>query len=264
MWRNNFDDTVFVAMSLHERYNERFEKVIKPAIEGKKIGGRQLKANRTDISKSGESILTEISDGIAHCFLFLADVSTIDRLKFSGKPARNENVLYEVGMALSCRSSEEVLLVRDDTEPLIFDTSSVPHVTIDFDQISDAVTAIRALLVDRANERQIIHDARVLSSLAHLGPDELVLLKSLADFDPGQSADLRYTHGEQKSISIPTAKALGELLAHDLVIAHSLTADYSLTYKTTDIGRAVIQRFDKLVEHEKANRVEPSTPVETK
>lgn len=246
MWRNSFDNYVFVAMSFEERFQIRFEEIIKPAIENEEIAGNKLKAHRVDLSKSGESILTEISDGIAHCFLFLADVSTIDVLRFSEKPARNSNVLYEVGMAVSCRTPEEVLLIRDDTDPLIFDTSSIPHSTLDFTDKDKAIIQLRELLTDRVKERNIIYDARVQTSLAHLAPDDLEILTTLSNIDKTQSADFRTDIGGRKMMPIPAARALENLLRNDLAIAHSLTSDHGLTYKLTDIGRAVADRFEKL------------------
>jgi hypothetical protein len=58
---------VFVAMSFHETYEDRFQKVIKPAIEAATLpNGVKLTAYRVDISKSGDSILTDIMDGVAH------------------------------------------------------------------------------------------------------------------------------------------------------------------------------------------------------
>ena len=254
MWRSSFEPYVFVAMSFEERFETRFQTIIRPAIEESEIGGNRLKAHRVDLSKSGESILTEISNGIAHCFLFLADVSTIDVLRFTQKPARNSNVLYEVGMALACRSPEEVLLVRDDNDPLIFDTSSVPHETIDFDDTETAIDMIRSLLNDRARERKIIYDARVISALTHLGPDDLEILKVLANIDPNHSADFRKQFGDKKGMAIPTARALDNLLRLDLAAGHSLTEDASMTYKLTDIGRAVAERFQLLKDkHESGN-----------
>lgn len=260
MWRNNYEPFVFVAMSFEERFNSRFEHVIKPAIENETIGDRSLKAYRVDLTKSGESILTEISNGIAHCFLFLADVSTIDQLRFSSKPARNSNVLYEVGMALACRLPEEVLLIRDDNDPLIFDTSSIPHVTIDFEDDAAAIVQIQDLLKDRAKERKIISDARVITALSHLSPDDLELLNKMNEIEPTHSADLRYSQGERKLMAIPTATALNNLLRLDLAMGYSLTNDGSLTYKLTDIGRAVAGRFAGLIKQkvEKENIQNPA------
>lgn len=248
LWRNSFEPQVFVAMSFDERFNGRFTNVIQPAIEEMPIGGKSLKAIRVDITKSGESILTEISNGIAHSFLVLADVSSIDVGRFGGKPIRNSNVSYEVGVALACRSPEEVLLIRDDSDPLIFDTSSIPHLTIDFDNATDAIEKIRAALQDRARERDIQKDARTMTALSHLTPDDLDLLRALAEISPDQSADLRIEPiPGRKMMAIPTAKSLENLLRIDLVVAHALTADNSLTYKLTDIGRSVAGRFKKLL-----------------
>ena len=254
MWRNSFEQQVFVAMSFEDRFEKRFNEIIKPAIEDQDIAGNKLSAYRVDLSKSGESILTEIANGIAHSFLFLADVSTIDVLRFSEKPARNSNVLYEVGMALACRSPEEVLLIRDDADPLIFDTSSIPHQTIDFSDKDAAILEIRKLLIDRATERKIINDARVLLSLSHLTPDDLNLLISLSQVDEDHSADLRRDVGDMKILPIPVAKSLENLLKSDLAVAYALTEDYNLTYKLTDIGRAVAKRFEALREHNKKRK----------
>jgi hypothetical protein len=244
MWRNSYKPIVFVAMSLDDRFEKRFNEVIKPAIEQEVILGHKLSAYRVDLSRSGESIITEISDGIAHCFLFLADVSTVDVLRFSEQPARNSNVLYEVGIALACRLPEEVLLIRDDNDPLIFDTSSIPHKTIDFSNNDKAITEIRSLLIDRARERKIMHDARVLMALQHLTTDDLNLLRLLFKLEPNQSADLRKDSGKRKILSIPTATALKNLMANDLAVASNLTENGGLTYKLTDIGRAVAERYE--------------------
>ena len=73
-----------------------------------------------DLSKTGDSILTDIVDGIAHSQLVPADVSTIGKDSVTGTPYRNGNVMYEVGIALACRHPSEVLLVRDDEDTFPF------------------------------------------------------------------------------------------------------------------------------------------------
>jgi hypothetical protein len=95
--------------------------VIAPGISGITYGTERLKPYRVDLSKSGDSILTDIVDGIAHSQLVLADVSTIGKDSVSGVPYRNGNVLYEVGIALACRHPSEVLLARDDEDKFLFD-----------------------------------------------------------------------------------------------------------------------------------------------
>jgi hypothetical protein len=249
-WRKEFKPQIFVAMSFAERFNKRFEDIIRPAIEDAPINGLNLKAVRVDLSRSGDSILREIADGIAHSYLVLADVSTVDMGKFSGKPIRNSNVLYEVGMALACRSPEEVLLVRDDDDSILFDTSTIPHLKVDFDSEDEARRLLFNALSDRARERDILKDARVQIALTRLNPDDLHLLQTLSSLPPGIPVDVRMGIGEEDAIKIlplPTRDALNNLLREQLVVAHSITEDKTLTYVASDFGRAVYQHFEKII-----------------
>src|SRR5690606_1495460 len=104
---------VFVAMSFDPRFERRWEAIFRPAIESISVGGQQLRAVRVDIRKSGDSILSEINDGIGHSQLVLADISIVDRHMTDGtqRSFRNGNVMYEVGIALACRQPVEVVLV---------------------------------------------------------------------------------------------------------------------------------------------------------
>ena len=76
-WRSSFRQSVFVAMSFAELYHPRYKEIIEPAIEAVTHRGDRLKAVRVDLSKTGDSILTDIIDGIAHSRLVLADVSVV-------------------------------------------------------------------------------------------------------------------------------------------------------------------------------------------
>jgi len=73
-----------------------------------------LEPLRVDVSKTGDSVLTDIIDGIAHCEMILADVSAIGYDSKTGDPYRNGNVMYEVGLAVAARQPSEVLLIQDD------------------------------------------------------------------------------------------------------------------------------------------------------
>ena len=168
---------VFVAMSFEPRYQDRFDHVISPAIGMLTVQGQKLQPVRVDASKTGDSILTDISDGIAHSRIVLADVSTVGKDAVTGTPYRNGNVMYEVGLALACRHSSEVLLVRDDHDRFLFDVSTVPHVTIDF---TDKPTAIKTLVSEleaRLKEQEFHRDARVQKAIASLSSEEVTLLK---------------------------------------------------------------------------------------
>jgi hypothetical protein len=92
-WKMEMKPQVFVAMSFDPKFDDRYQNVISPAIERLTVNGIRLKPYRVDISKSGDSILTDIMDGVAHSHLILADVSTIGHDSISGKPYRNANVM---------------------------------------------------------------------------------------------------------------------------------------------------------------------------
>src|SRR5438128_2587799 len=91
------DNRVFVAMSFDSRFQPRWEKVLVPAIRLVERDDMSLEPHRVDLRKASDSVLTEILEGITRCRFFLADISVIGEI--DGKPIRNANVLYEVGLA---------------------------------------------------------------------------------------------------------------------------------------------------------------------
>jgi len=184
-WRLELKPTIFVAMSFADRYKKRFIEVIEPAINSIHVNGESLKADRVDISKSGDSILTDIMEGIAHSQMVLADVSSIGKDSVTGEPYRNGNVMYEVGLALASRHSSEILLIRDDNDKFLFDVSTIPHKQIDFTDITKAIEELRGELIARLNERRHIYDARVQLAIAGLSGDEVTALRYIADLPAG-------------------------------------------------------------------------------
>lgn len=178
-WRLELQPQVFVAMSFAPEYDTRFKQVIDPAIRSLVIAGRPLEPYRVDISKSGDSILTDISDGIAHSRLVLADISSVGKDSVTGQPYRNGNVMYEVGIALACRQPSEVLLVKDDHDKFLFDVSTVPHVTLDFTNTDKAVQTLTEHLSARLSEQRFVNDARVKIAISSLSAEEVLLLKRM-------------------------------------------------------------------------------------
>ncbi|MDL2123207.1 MAG: hypothetical protein LWX51_09005 [Deltaproteobacteria bacterium] len=181
-WRLELRSQVFVAMSFAPQYEARFKEIIAPAIQSIVLEGSRLEPYRVDISKSGDSILTDISDGIAHSRLVLADISSIGKDSVTGLPYRNGNVMYEVGVALACRQPSEVLLVRDDHDKFLFDVSTIPHVTINFTNKRAAVQTLAEQILSRVNEQQFINDARVQIAISSLSAEEIILLKQMQEY----------------------------------------------------------------------------------
>jgi len=184
-WRMELRPKVFVAMSFSEEYQARFENVIEPSIRSIKQDGSSLEPLRVDLSISGDSVLTEILDGIAHSRLVLADVSSVGKDSKSGLTYRNGNVMYEVGVALACRHPSEVLLVRDDHDNFLFDVSVIPHMTIDFTEVESARRSLETALRERLREQRLVHDARVEMATAQLSSEEMNELKFAVGLPPG-------------------------------------------------------------------------------
>ena len=183
-WRMELKPQVFVAMSFHGAYEQRFTRIIEPAIKSILLGGKPLAAYRVDNSKTGDSILTDIMDGIAHSQLVLADVSTTEGGQ-DGFPYRNGNVMYEVGLALACRQPSEVLLVRDDNDKFLFDVSTIPHITINFNDATSAFVILQQKILERLREQSYVNDARVQLAIASLSSPDLDELSAMAMYNPG-------------------------------------------------------------------------------
>lgn len=184
-WRNDLKDEVFVAMSFHPDYDERWQEIFVPAIESEPLNGRTLKAVRVDIRKSGDSILTEITSGIAHAQLVLADISVTDRWKKNWKRrwGRNGNVMYEVGLAIACRQPVEVVLVRDDEESLLFDLSHIPVIRFDPRAKERSIQILKQTLADRLKERDLTKSLRFTATIESLGQFEINLVRQNAHLD---------------------------------------------------------------------------------
>lgn len=94
--RNN---KVFVAMDFGEKFENRWKDVIKPAIESVSINGDKLEPYRADTKKINDSIITEITSGIANCRLFFADLTTTDLID-NGINIKVKLAVKQLGMAM--------------------------------------------------------------------------------------------------------------------------------------------------------------------
>ena len=235
-WRLDLRPQVFVAMSFAPGYEDRFKHVIHPAIRSVFVDGRNLQPYRVDTSKSGDSILTDITDGIAHSQLVLADVSSVGRDSVTGIPYRNANVLYEVGIALACRQPSDVLLVRDDRDHFLFDVSVIPHLTLDFTNLSVAVQALSEHLQQRVREQRLIADARVQMAIASLSAEETMLLKQMKDYGP-----TTVWGREVKNLATWYALATSRLLDKGIIRLAGEFADDKPAFTFTPLGCVVHQ-----------------------
>lgn len=239
-WRADIRHEVFVCMSFDTVYESRWSDIFLPAIEGE-LGEnfRKFKAVRVDYRKTGDSILTEIIDGIAHSLLVLADISVTHRCKEGEQleSYRNGNVMYEVGLALACRQPLEVILIRDDTDSLLFDVGHIPVANYDPTDPMGSIELIQRLLRDRIREIDYVRDARVKKIIQSLTQDEVALLKSVAGL-------LMFNWGRRRwwekfdEIAITTASS--RLLNKGIILVYEVASDKSANlYGWTALGKIV-------------------------
>jgi hypothetical protein len=140
-------DEVFVIMSFAEEFRDRWVKVIEPMIRE----GLSLKPNRVDYNVSGESIVHDILDGIAHSRLVLADITSSAMRDTCGIswPQRNGNVMWELGIAHTTRMPDEVLVIRSDNDPSIFDLTQFRAFSYEPECVEESKEFLRTLAADR-------------------------------------------------------------------------------------------------------------------
>jgi hypothetical protein len=240
-WQMQFKPQIFVAMSFDDKYKPRFDDIIAPAIRSIEVDGVSLEPHRVDISKSGDSILTDINDGIAHSQLVLADVSSsIGKDSITGQPYRNANVMYEVGLALACRQPTEILLVRDDHDKFLFDVSTIPHMSIDFTDEDLAIKTLKEKLEARIKERNYINDARVKLAIAKMIKQEIDFVRIIGN-EPGA----RYVPKKEKQWDPHGVDQSARLLDKQILYFAGQTKDGYPIYRLTPLGRAVAEFLKK-------------------
>jgi hypothetical protein len=237
-WRTDLRPQVFVAMSFGETYDRRYIDVIEPAIRAVTVGGVSLEPYRVDNSKTGDSILTDILDGIAHSQLVLADVSSLGYDSKSADPYRNGNVMYEVGLAVACRQPMEVLLIRDDKHKFLFDVSTIPHKYVDFTDVPKARAEIASELAARLNERHFFADARLRLAAASLTAEERKVIEAFSKYKPGEA----FWTEQQNFVTIA---ALPRLVDKQLLRAVGRTADGKVAYTWTPLGHHVLEVIER-------------------
>lgn len=110
-WASEQKNELFVCMPFHNKLKTKFVVIDKIA---KELGFD--KAVKVDQKVESNSILFDILDGIANSKVLLFDLSEdpkfseVRDVKFS---KINENVLYELGVAITAREPNDILLIRE-------------------------------------------------------------------------------------------------------------------------------------------------------
>lgn len=138
---------VFVIMSFAPEFGARWQHVIEPTIRE----DLELTPNRVDYNLSGESVVHDILDGIAHARLIIADITSTPMRDSDDRlwPQRNGNVMWELGIAHTMRLPDEVVMVRSDNDPSIFDLTQFRAFPYDPSNVSGARQLLKQLSEDR-------------------------------------------------------------------------------------------------------------------
>ena len=237
-------------MSFDDRFQARWENVISPAIRNVEVNDTPLEPDRVDSRRIGDSILTEILGGVTNDRLIFADVTTLTNV--DGRPIRNGNVMYEIGLAHAVRLPEEVLIFRSDTDQLLFDVANVRVNSYDPDG-------------DPAHARSQISDA-IVESLKELDLKRNLAVKSAAqslDFTGWWVLSMAATkdgvhHFQTKTMGQALGNAANNAAIVRLLEFGALKTDYVkitsellresdasaaqlLKYKATEFGKAILE-----------------------
>ena len=186
-WQLELKRQVFVAMSFAPEYRVRYEKVLSPAISSVIVNGTPLQPCRVDISKSGDSILTDIIEGVSHSQMVLADVSSVGKDSKTGESYRNGNVMYEIGLALACRHPSDVLLVTMTRTSSCSTSALFPTCISTLLILRKPPPLFRRSCWHATRQQNYFNDARVKIAVASLSNQEIELLAQFAELPEGQA-----------------------------------------------------------------------------
>ena len=240
-------DEVFVIMSFAPEFEDTWVRIFEPTIRE----DLKLKPNRVDYNISGESIIHDILDGIAHARLVLADItcSMLRDARGIVWPQRNGNVMWELGVAHVMRLPNEVIMIRADNEPSIFDLTQFRAFPYDPDDVDEARRLLAQLGRDRLNSIDQSKSAYVQRCVQSMDYQSWIVLRE---------AD--QTGGIGPENNITTTNTIGKLLEMGALVTSFLTATPELVqgatnmttrdfikYKVSTIGKAIVEYIDRQI-----------------
>ena len=134
--------------------------------------------------------------------------------------------MYEVGLALACRQPSEILIVRDDHDPFLFDVSTIPHKNIDFTDFDAAKEELKQELVFTPSRTKPHFRCSHIRAMASLTSQEQQLLKLFSEYGPDQ------VFWAQKS-NLGTLAAVPRLLDKQLLVTEGRTDTGQATFRWT-------------------------------
>ena len=240
-WSPEIRNQAFVAMTFDIAFDSIYGEIVEPACSI----DCGLSPVRVDYRRGGDSIITEILDGIAHSRLVIAEISSLRK----GDPrSRNGNVMWEVGVAHAFRQPDEVILLRTDDDPLLFDIGPIRvHRYADTDP-QQARKELSEIIQDRLASIEYQKSMLIDRALRALDPGALSALMNSISFDQlGQTFEIKPIMRNQMiwpklfelgivafAFDVIDGKAVEKLTKGDASAWHQ--------YRATSFGEAVLER----------------------
>jgi len=237
-------------MSFDHRFDPRWERVLRPALASVQVNGEPLEPHRVDVRMSGDSVLTQILEGLSRCRVVVADITSLGVL--DGRVVRNENVFYELGLAQAVRLPEEVLVFRSDGDPIAFDVSNVRVHTYDPDGDPDGARGrVTEVVVGSLTELNVRRHLALRNAADALDAESWMVLAE-AQSRAGVSPPARQTMGQALNAG-PRLNAISRLLDLTAIRAEYFRFTGQVTeadanaplvrYRTTTFGAALFEHL---------------------
>jgi hypothetical protein len=260
------ENTCFVAMSFAPQFELRWNRVIKPAIEAVLVNGVPLRSVRVDQRTINDSILTEILTGIGQCRVVFADVTSLGRV--DGRPVRNGNVMYEVGIAHAVRSPAEVVLFRSDDDPLLFDVANVRVNSYDPDRHAlAAVAKLNEALLNGLREVELLRSLTVRQAAERLDVKGWELLNKLSAGPAWIDIELFHTLALSRLLDAGLVTMEYEKATTDkLKAVPDLNRQHFCRYRLTTLGvmvnNYILVSGEYHLAEQRMNEIRVATPME--
>jgi flavin-binding protein dodecin len=240
-------DEVFVVMSFAQEFEDTWHKIFEPTIRD----DLTFKPHRVDYNISGDSIVHDILDGIAHARLVLADITCARMRDTRGViwPQRNGNVMWELGVAHVMRLPDEVIVIRADNEASIFDLTQFRAFNYDPNDVESARRVLLNLMKDRIKSIEQAKSAyvqRCVQSMDYNSWSQLIDANQEGGIEPVnaiQAAAAAQRLLEMGAITTSFISATPEFMQGK----KDLTSRNFVRYKTSEIGKAILGHIDSKI-----------------
>ena len=230
LFRDAIDpEMVFVGMSFASSEQFRWQTIIQPA-----IAGAGLQPYRLDTQVIGGSVLDDILNGIMRAKILVFDVS-VDNMR-----ARNGNVMYELGIAHTIRYPEEILILRSDTEPLLFDVSNIRVNNYDRNREQESSEILARMLTNMKENIDSTKSLVLNKIISMLDEVTLGLLRSKAHLKFFSLKELEKAFSPQVIEIRSSIRILLELGILELIFRKR---DKTYAYTWTPMGLALLRKL---------------------